>query len=307
MKIERLNENQIRCTLSKEDLATRDLHISELAYGSPKAKSLFRDMMHQASDEVGFKVDDIPLMIEAIPMSKDALVLIVTKVEDPDELDTRFSHFSQLAGDHLLEGDYDIDFDEEEYVEDDSFEDEDSEEFESEFLPFSTEEDISFGDGPQNTSKGSDSSDDEDSAPVNPLDLLAPFTSALQESRREQKDSSSKKGNRRQAGLPFQLFQFKTLDDAIHFAASVAPFYQAESSLFALDYQEAGDAGSHCLVMRTSQNDSSPSTDSYRRACNIASDYGVKRSASYASLSYLKEHCQTVIEEDAISTLAELA
>ena len=42
MKIERLNENQIRCTLNKSDLASRQLKINELAYGSDKAKELFR-------------------------------------------------------------------------------------------------------------------------------------------------------------------------------------------------------------------------------------------------------------------------
>ena len=31
MKIERLNENQIRCTLTREDLADRKLKLSELA------------------------------------------------------------------------------------------------------------------------------------------------------------------------------------------------------------------------------------------------------------------------------------
>ena len=44
MKIERLNENQIRCTLNKSDLASRQLKINELAYGSDKAKELFRDI-----------------------------------------------------------------------------------------------------------------------------------------------------------------------------------------------------------------------------------------------------------------------
>lgn len=43
-------------------------------------------MMQQASNELGFEVDDIPLMIEAIPISSDCLILIVTKVEDPEEL-----------------------------------------------------------------------------------------------------------------------------------------------------------------------------------------------------------------------------
>ena len=32
MKIERINENQIRCTLSSFDLSSRDLNIRELAY-----------------------------------------------------------------------------------------------------------------------------------------------------------------------------------------------------------------------------------------------------------------------------------
>ena len=94
MKIEKVNENQIRCTLTKEDLASRQLKISELAYGTDKAKSLFRDMMQQASFEFGFEANDIPLMIEAIPMNAECIVLIITKVEDPEELDTRFSRFA---------------------------------------------------------------------------------------------------------------------------------------------------------------------------------------------------------------------
>ncbi|HIS47764.1 MAG TPA: adaptor protein MecA [Candidatus Scybalocola faecigallinarum] len=98
MKIEKLNENQIRCTLNQRDLIDRELKISELAYGSEKAKGLFRDMMNQAFDEFGFEAEDIPLVIEAIPVSGDCIVLIVTKVEDPEELDTRFSKFSPLLG-----------------------------------------------------------------------------------------------------------------------------------------------------------------------------------------------------------------
>ena len=33
-------------------------------------------------------------MIEAIPVNLDSIILIITKVEDPEELDTRFSKFS---------------------------------------------------------------------------------------------------------------------------------------------------------------------------------------------------------------------
>lgn len=42
MKIEKVNDNQIRCTLTKEDLADRQLKLSELAYGTEKAKVLFQ-------------------------------------------------------------------------------------------------------------------------------------------------------------------------------------------------------------------------------------------------------------------------
>lgn len=94
MKIEKVSDHQIRCTLTKADLAARELKISELAYGTEKAKNLFRDMMQQASQKFGFEAEDIPLMIEAIPMSADCIVLIITKVEDPEELDTRFSKFA---------------------------------------------------------------------------------------------------------------------------------------------------------------------------------------------------------------------
>ena len=94
MKIEKVNDHQIRCTLTREDLADRELKLSELAYGTEKAKDLFRDMMQQASYEFGFEAEDIPLMIEAIPLSSECIVLIITKVEDPEELDTRFSKFA---------------------------------------------------------------------------------------------------------------------------------------------------------------------------------------------------------------------
>ncbi len=97
MKIEKISDNQIRCTLNREDLASRQLKISELAYGTEKAKALFQDMMQQANCEFGFEADDIPLMIEAIPVSPECLILLVTKVEDPEELDTRFSNFTPFS------------------------------------------------------------------------------------------------------------------------------------------------------------------------------------------------------------------
>ncbi|MEY8354448.1 adaptor protein MecA [Lachnospiraceae bacterium 54-53] len=94
MKIERINENQIRCTLTSFDLSVRNLNLGELAYGSEKARNLFREMIQKASNEVGFEAEDIPLMVEAIPLSNESVMLVITKIEDPEELDTRFAKFS---------------------------------------------------------------------------------------------------------------------------------------------------------------------------------------------------------------------
>ena len=103
MKIEKVNENQIRCTLTKQDLAERQINLRELAYGSEKAKGLFHDMIQQANYEFGFEANDIPLMVEAIPLSSESLILLITKVEYPDELDTRFSQFSDADEEELFQ------------------------------------------------------------------------------------------------------------------------------------------------------------------------------------------------------------
>lgn len=94
MKIERLNENQIRCTLTRGDLVSREMELAELAYGTDKARSLFQEMMEMAHHEVGFEAEDVPLVIEAVPLSGESLMLIITKVENPEEMDTRFAKFT---------------------------------------------------------------------------------------------------------------------------------------------------------------------------------------------------------------------
>lgn len=103
MRIEKISDKQIRCTLTSDDLSNRHINIGELAYGTEKARALFREMLTQASREVDFHAENIPLMIEAVPVSGDSLVLVITKVEDPDELDTRFSRFSSAIDEEELE------------------------------------------------------------------------------------------------------------------------------------------------------------------------------------------------------------
>ena len=64
MKIEKVNDHQIRCTLTRDDLAKRDLKITELAYGTDKAKELSEDLRRKVTveelmEETGWDEDKI--------------------------------------------------------------------------------------------------------------------------------------------------------------------------------------------------------------------------------------------------------
>lgn len=96
MKFEQINEKQIRCTIEPDDFQKMHMSIQDFAYGNERTRKLFREMLEQAYDELDFKTEDSPIMIEAIPLSENTVSLLITKVDDPEELDTRFARFSNI-------------------------------------------------------------------------------------------------------------------------------------------------------------------------------------------------------------------
>ena len=288
MKLEKLSDTQIRCTLSKEDLSQRQLHLSELAYGSEKAKELFRDMMQQASIELGFEADNIPLMIEAIPISNDCLVLVVTKVEDPDELDTRFSRFSKINMDDSFDEDF-SDIDDADFEEMDFLDDEDDIDMDDEPLPFGPSSDF------DNADSDASASSKERSAIDDALDLIAPFTQAIAQAKKE---AMRKKKENRSSVQDCQYYSFQNFSQAAQLGAFLAPFFEGESSLYKDSF-----SNNYYMILRKTQSEN----DTFHRACNIAADFGVRISASYATLAYFREHFETILEENAIEMLGELA
>ena len=94
MTIKRNSDNQISCTISASELAERSLELGDLSYGSKQAKSLVSEIMKIAKKEIGFSSDNLPLVVEAIPMENDDVMFIITKCEYPEELDARFSRFT---------------------------------------------------------------------------------------------------------------------------------------------------------------------------------------------------------------------
>lgn len=219
MKLERISENQIRCTLYKADLAEKELLISELAYGTDKAKELFRELMQQASSELGFEVDNIPLMIEAIPVSKECLVLIITKVEDPDELDTRFSRFTKP-------------------IEIEDVEDED----EDEDMKLEADEDMPQP-NPVNPMKSMTD------GLVEALGSLAAGLGALESTRMKKQPAQAKQTAERES---FRIFAFKSLDQVILSSKLVVPTYKSENTL----YKNPQDSKFYLYMTKTENTES---------------------------------------------------
>ncbi len=243
MKIEKVNDHQIRCTLTKSDLADRQLKISELAYGTEKAKSLFRDMMQQASFEFGFEAEDIPLMIEAIPLNSECIVLIITKVEDPEELDTRFSKFAPSVHE-------------------------------------------------------ADAEDEETVTGLDGADAVLDLFKKIQESAaKDMKQSSSGEQDAEDPAGMIRLFSFNELREVTRLAHVLKDFYNGNNAL----YKNSG-SGKYLLLLQ--RKDDAP--EIFSKVCNVISEYGNTENYTSGTQAFLDEHCEIVIAQDALGSLAQI-
>ncbi|MCM1136289.1 MAG: adaptor protein MecA [Clostridium sp.] len=264
MKIEKVNDHQIRCTLTREDLADRELKLSELAYGTQKAKDLFRDMMQQASFEFGFEAEDIPLMIEAIPLNSECIVLIITKVEDPDELDTRFSKFAPSVHsdssalddvlDTIAEGADDV---------------------------------LDLFRRIQNGKTGN---------MAGQATALADGNAAeLENAKRSFKDALQKKLSDAAASMDLtKIYSFESLHEVIGSAHVLSNFYNGVNSLY------KQNDGSYVLVLTKSGH----TPIEFNKVCNILSEYGSTVKSVPASDAYLEEHFEPLIKNTALQSLS---
>lgn len=270
MKIEKISENQIRCTLNKDDLMDRQLRLSELAYGTEKAKLLFRDMMQQAAFEFGFEADDIPLMIEAIPISPECLVLVVTKVEDPDELDTRFSKFSPEDSDDAEDNDLD---------DDTSYADEIINCFSQ--LDNLLEDSKSASDEIENENDTSEYSS------------LPESLALIDEKDSVDKEIETKESKEKQDLI--KVFSFQTLDEVIKLSAGIVFSYHGQNILY-----KDPVTSTYYLVLYKSDH----TPQEFNKICNVVSEYAKLERNTYATVAYYKEHFETIVKDNAIQILS---
>ncbi|SFU95416.1 adaptor protein MecA [Butyrivibrio sp. INlla21] len=266
MKIEKVNDHQIRCTLTRDDLAKRDLKITELAYGTDKAKELFHDMMQQANLEYGFDAEDTPLMIEAIPINSECIVLIITKVDDPEELDTRYSNFAPSV--HEEDEDDEDEYDE---YDDDSYEEDEDEDVASLFKRL---QHSNMSDFIESSSNGSST----DAKKV------------------KEKTSGAKKKNQ-PTRHGSKIFSFDSMHEVTRFAAIVSRKFNGENTLYKNEAK-----GKYYLILH--QGDIQDNV--FANICSVLTEYGKTEIGSTAEEQYLAEHYEVVIKDNAVQTLAKI-
>ena len=268
MKIERISENQIRCTLSKHDLMERHLKISELAYGSDKAKELFRDMMEQANIDLGFDADDIPLMIEAIPTSRESIVLVITKVDNPEEFDERFSRFG--LNQQTMEYDEGQDY---EFVED--------------------EEEDSGDETPEIVNCFEQLHDLLEEAGAKANAEFVPLSESLQG---KKKSGKAKKNKAERLSDSVRVFSFDSLNVLISLAHMTNPQYTAKNTV----WKDPVTKRYYLLVNR------GHGKNIFQSTCSLLSEFGKEEVVTYATQAYYNEHFQIIIKDRALTQLASI-
>lgn len=88
MRIEKVNENVLKVTITLNDLEERNIDLGSLNYNSPAAQELFWDMMEKAEEEYGFASGDSQLIFEASPENEDGFVVTITKVDADGEFES---------------------------------------------------------------------------------------------------------------------------------------------------------------------------------------------------------------------------
>lgn len=279
MHIEKINDNQIKCILTQRDLKSRELNLNELAYGTEKARSLFHEMLEQAHDIYGFEAENTPLMVEAIPISPESIILIITRIDNPDELDTRFSRFSPMNGDEY---------------------EEDQEELSNKADDILNLFHSAFDQGKEDEKKEA-SSETSDQSPLSSLtehfsNLIKSYSEIL-EADEEINEMQEPTAGHQEAEQPVNLmliYSFDRLDTLLELSQILHPIYNGVNSL----YKDPAE-GTYYLTVRQSHH----TPEEFNKTCNILSEYGQREKGTAAREAYYAEHYQCIAYQTALQRL----
>lgn len=86
MKIERINEDKVRITLSFEELEKRNVTLSDIEKNDTIAKNLFVSIIEESDLDEYIEFENSQLFIEAASDNNDTFILTITKIKDLPDL-----------------------------------------------------------------------------------------------------------------------------------------------------------------------------------------------------------------------------
>jgi len=283
MKLEKVNDNQIRCIISREDLEDRQIKLSELAYGTSKAKMLLKDVMQQASYELGFEAENIPLMIEAIPMNTGCVVFIITKVQNPEELDTRFSRFAPSVMDENEENSDDYD----DYDTDDEFDEPEPNNHPQ--IQGTARIEIVGGEALQNLIENLGTE-----AGMNDL-----FNKILSSANLHKNAKAPTGSNNDESDPKFskvRVFVFDDLESVGKACRILVNVFDGKSWL----YKNPDDGKFYLKLVRTDED-----KKDFLKICNLMIEYSSHLKFTDAAIAYMEEHYKCLVAEHAVSSMCQ--
>ena len=85
MKIEKIDNNKVKITLSFEELELRNITLADIEKNNAAAKRLFTSLIEESNLDEDFEFENSQLFIEACSDNSNTFILTITKIEDlPD-------------------------------------------------------------------------------------------------------------------------------------------------------------------------------------------------------------------------------
>ena len=82
MKIEKLTDNKIRIIIDIDELSDKNIDINSLIKNTDKSHSLFQAILNEAEKQVGVKVQNCKLLVEAFSTKDGYVVFTLTKYKN---------------------------------------------------------------------------------------------------------------------------------------------------------------------------------------------------------------------------------
>ena len=86
MKIEKIDENKVRITLTIDELTHRQITLKDIEQDSNRAQDLFIDLLEETELNEDFLMDDSQLFVEASSDNENLFVVTITKIDYMPEI-----------------------------------------------------------------------------------------------------------------------------------------------------------------------------------------------------------------------------